>query len=375
MKTRIHAVAGGIALLMIVLFWSSTVLSELLGSHETIATVKGLILKGMFILIPAMAIAGGSGNFLAGNRSEQALMAKKKRMLKIAAIGILIMIPMAFLLERKASAGDFGTMFFVLQGVELIGGATNIFLMSLNIRDGLRLTGRNAASDKVRLLGREKVATDTLAAQFEKPAGFVFQPGQALRLTTTSGAARILSIASAPHEDDLMIVTRVRDSDFKNALVAMSEGETVQLVGPLGSFALDGDCTRSAVFLAGGIGITPFLSMIRHATHIGSKKPITLFYSNRTPADAAMLEELQSLSVANPNFQLVATMSDLEEEDVWSGETGWIDLAMLKRHIPDVSKPEFYAVGPSGFVKGMTEMLQNAGVDASNLNVENFSGY
>lgn len=373
MKTRIHAIAGGIALLTIITFWTSTVLSELFGSHETIAMVKGLILKGMFILIPAMAIAGGSGNFLAGKRTDAALMAKKKRMPIIAAIGILVMIPMAFILERKASAGDFGAMFYVLQGIELIGGATNIFLMGLNIRDGLRLTGRNAASNQVKLIERETVATNTVAARFAKPAGFDFQPGQALRLTTASGAARILSIASAPHESDLLVVTRVRDSDFKNALVAMSEGDAMQVAGPLGSFTLD--TTRPAVFLAGGIGITPFLSMIRHAAHTGSTQPITLFYSNRTPAEAAMLEELQTMSAANPTFELVAAMSDINEGDDWQGETGRIDLEMVKRHVSDLTAPVFYAVGPGGFVTGMTEMLQSAGVDGARIKAENFSGY
>lgn len=113
MKTRIHAVAGAIGLLMIILFWTSTVLSELFGSYETIAAVKGWILYGMIIQIPAMAIVGASGMSLGAGRSERLLSAKKKRMPIIAANGILILLPMAFLLESKASAGTFDTLFYV----------------------------------------------------------------------------------------------------------------------------------------------------------------------------------------------------------------------------------------------------------------------
>ena len=155
MKTRIHAIAGAIGLLMILLFWSSTVLSKLFGSYDTIAAVKGWILYGMFILIPAMAIVGGSGMSLGAGRSEKLVSAKKRRMPIIAANGILILLPMAFFLEAKASAGTFDTLFYVLQGVELIAGATNLTLMGLNMRDGIRLTGRGSRATSTKILGRE----------------------------------------------------------------------------------------------------------------------------------------------------------------------------------------------------------------------------
>ncbi|WP_299847009.1 CDGSH iron-sulfur domain-containing protein [uncultured Roseovarius sp.] len=146
MKTRIHAIAGGIGFLMILLFWTSTAISELFASHETIAAVKGLILKGMFILIPAMAIAGGSGTVMGKNRTDAKAVAKKKRMPLIAMNGLLILLPSAWFLAGKAAAGEFDTIFYTVQMVELVAGAANLTMMGLNIRDGLTMTGRIGGS-------------------------------------------------------------------------------------------------------------------------------------------------------------------------------------------------------------------------------------
>ncbi len=142
MKTKIHAFAGVISFLTILMFWTSTIYSEVFGSYETIAAVKAMILKGVFVLIPAMAIAGGSGMSLGGKRVDAKAIAKKRRMPFIAANGLLILVPAAYYLESKASSGVFDTNFYLVQGLELIAGATNLVLMGLNIRDGLTMTGR-----------------------------------------------------------------------------------------------------------------------------------------------------------------------------------------------------------------------------------------
>lgn len=382
MTTRIHAAAGAIGFLMILLFWTSTILSEIFGTYETIAAVKGWILTGMFILIPAMAVAGGSGMFLGRGRTEKLVSAKQKRMPIIAANGLLILVPMAFVLEGRASEGTFDTTFYVLQAVELSAGALNLTLMGLNMRDGLKLTGRTSPAATVSILGRETVASDTFSLHLSKPSGFTFEPGQAVRLTIPSDApkgaseARVFSIASAPHESDLEIVTRIRDSSpFKQALNGMPNGAELQIAGPLGSFTRDADQSRPTVFLAGGIGITPFLSMLRDADHQDERNQTTLFYSNRSPADAAMLAELQALDAANSNFALIATMTDVEDGQNWEGETGYIDAAMLARHLPDTKSPIYYCVGPGAFVSAMQDMLSSAGVGAENIRVEQFGGY
>ncbi len=142
MKTRIHAIAGGVGFLMILLFWTSTAFTELFASQETVAAVKALILKGMFILIPAMVIVGGSGMAMGKNRTDAEAIAKKKRMPIIALNGLLILLPCAWFLAGRAAAGVFDTLFYAIQMVELIAGAANLTMMGLNIRDGLTITGK-----------------------------------------------------------------------------------------------------------------------------------------------------------------------------------------------------------------------------------------
>ena len=142
MKKRIHAIAGGIGFLMIFLFWTSTAIAELSASHETIAAVKALILKGMFILIPAMAIVGGSGMAMGRRRKDALTRAKKKRMPIIAVNGLLILVPAAWFLAGKAAAGEFDAVFYTVQVIELVAGAANLTMMGMNIRDGLKMTGK-----------------------------------------------------------------------------------------------------------------------------------------------------------------------------------------------------------------------------------------
>ena len=132
----VHPIAGTIGFLTILMFWSSTVLSELFGTHETIADIKFMILTGMLILIPAMIIVGASGMSMGRRRKDAPARAKKKRMPYIAANGLIVLLPAAFFLEAKASAGVFDTIFYVVQVLELIAGAANLTLMGLSIRDG-----------------------------------------------------------------------------------------------------------------------------------------------------------------------------------------------------------------------------------------------
>ena len=129
-------------MLCILSFWISTAISELFLVKGTVVAVKQAILQGMLLLIPAMAVIGGSGFSLAGSRSGRFIDGKKKRMQIIAMNGLLIMLPSAFFLSHKASAGEFDTVFYVVQVVELAVGVVQLTLMSLNFRDGLKLAGR-----------------------------------------------------------------------------------------------------------------------------------------------------------------------------------------------------------------------------------------
>jgi hypothetical protein len=142
MKRNAHRIAGGLAFLIIAVFWTATVASELMGTAVIIATVKTAILWAMAILIPALMITGGSGFSLARKRRGLLLDRKRRRMPIIAANGILVLLPSAIYLANKAQSGEFDTMFYAVQSLELIVGAVNLTLIGKNIRDGMRMTGR-----------------------------------------------------------------------------------------------------------------------------------------------------------------------------------------------------------------------------------------
>ena len=303
----------------------------------------------------------------------------------IAGNGLLILIPAALFLASKARAGEFDTWFYVVQALELLAGATNITLLGLNMRDGLKLTGRLARKRiyDVKLTGRDVVADGTVAFRFAKPAGFAHEAGQHVSLTLlglsesdSKGSSRTLTLSSAPEDGELMIATRISASAFKRALDSLPIGSAVRIEGPSGEMTLHADADRPVVFLAGGIGITPFLAMARHAA--ASKLPhrITLFYSNRQPKDAAFFDELRRLEKANPNFRLVATMTDsLGAGQSWSGETGYIDADMIKRCIPDVRAPVYYFAGPPAMTSATRAMLDKLGVPEKDMHSEEFYGY
>jgi hypothetical protein len=142
MMNIIHPIAGAIAVLTIATFWLSTALSELFGSPETVTAVKTAIPWGFLVLIPALMATGGSGFGLAHGRRTGLVGAKIKRMPMIAANGMLVPIPAALFLASKANAGEFDSVFYAVQLIELVAGAVNITLMGLSIRDGLTMTGR-----------------------------------------------------------------------------------------------------------------------------------------------------------------------------------------------------------------------------------------
>ena len=142
MPKRAHLIAGILAPMCIATFFVSTIAVELFGSHEAVAQLKLLIVTpGLWILIPAMTVAGGSGMFLAQSRRGRLVDAKKKRMPFIAANGLLVLVPCAIVLNHWAAAGSFDITFYVVQAVELLAGAINLTLMGLNVRDGLRMAG------------------------------------------------------------------------------------------------------------------------------------------------------------------------------------------------------------------------------------------
>jgi len=146
MKKLVHRSAAITATLCIALFFSSTIFVELLGSYESIATLKSLIVApGLFILVPAIAMTGVSGFALAKSRDGILIKSKMSRMPFIAINGLVILLPAAIYLNIWAASGMFDTRFYLVQGLELIVGLINLTLMGMNMRDGLKLSGKISA--------------------------------------------------------------------------------------------------------------------------------------------------------------------------------------------------------------------------------------
>jgi len=234
------------------------------------------------------------------------------------------------------------------------------------------------------LLGRTEVAEGTMAFQFEKPNNFVFKAGQYIDLTLSgsqeqfgpsNGLTHTFSIANSPSEDDLVVATRMRDSVFKQAISTLPIGSRARIEGPMGSFSLHNNTTRQAVFLAGGIGIAPFLSMLTYAAEKKLQHRIVLFYANRYLEDAAFIDSLWKLERENPRFRFVPTLTRATNNNGWKGKTGHIGLQMLFAHVGILRGPIYYIAGPPTMVAATRRTLTEAGVDEDDIRTEDFSGY
>ncbi len=226
---------------------------------------------------------------------------------------------------------------------------------------------------EILLEGQQEVAAGTKAFSFTKPPGFVFKPGQAVTLLLIdpppepNSTQRIFSLVSAPFEARLTVATRMREgSAFKRALGALQPGAKLELRGPRGVMTLHEDRARAAVFIAGGIGITPFMSMLRQAAHDRLDQRLLLLCSNRRQEDTPFFDELQGLAGPGGNFRLLARMTDRE---------GFVDAETIERFAGDAAAPIYYLAGPPAMVEAMKAVLRGAGVGDQDVRSEQFYGY
>lgn len=236
---------------------------------------------------------------------------------------------------------------------------------------------------QIKLASKEEVASETMAFHFEKPKNFTFKAGQFGDFTLSNpsqtdaeGNTRGFSLASAPYEEDLMFTTRMRDTAFKRELKTMKPGTEVAMDAPYGSFTLHNNAQIPAVFLTGGIGITPVRSIIFQAAHDKLRHKIFVFDSNRRPEETAFLDELREIPEDNPNCIFVATMTQMQNSTSgWHGETGHVTRAMLMNYIGNLTLPIYYLSGPASMVAAMRKLLTESGVNDDNIRTEEFTGY
>jgi glycine betaine catabolism B len=205
------------------------------------------------------------------------------------------------------------------------------------------------------------------------------------------GPIRHFTISSSPTEDFVMITTRIRDTPYKRRLSSLEQGTIVKVRGPQGKFVLHEDYSKAAVFLSGGIGVTPFRSMIKYATDKQLPIKIIMFDSNRNQENTLFKKEFDEYANINRNLKIFYTITEEEEKEraqnfsssssvsqQWTGERGRIDKDMLTKHLTDdeIRNSIFYTCGPPGMIKAMQKLLQeDIQIPKDRIKVEEFTGY
>lgn len=221
---------------------------------------------------------------------------------------------------------------------------------------------------KLKVIEKIISAPDSFSLIFEKPKGFAFYPGQYLDIKlpildpngdTKSGSTRAFTISSSPTEEFLMITPKKGQSPFKKFVEQLKSGDEIESSHPAGTFTLDE--SSPAVFLAGGIGITPFRSIIKYCLDQKISTPISLIYSNST-ADFLFKDELAAWKKSLPDLTIIYHNSSQ------SGR-------LQKLPTTSYQLPIYYLAGAHSFVNNMAKILIDSGVDETNIRYDRFDGY
>jgi ferredoxin-NADP reductase len=233
----------------------------------------------------------------------------------------------------------------------------------------------------VKLLKKESVAKDTMAFHLSKPEDFEFRAGQFANFTLIDpeetdgeGNSREFSLVKPPYEPELMIATRLRDSAFKRVLQDLPVDSEIKMDGPIGGFTLHKTETTPAVFIIGGIGVTPIYSMIAQAIHEQTDHQMTLLHASPTPDDLPLQDGFERLAKDSSAFKYVQVATDSAPDD-WQGERGRINAEIVQKHVPDLDQPIYYLSGPGGMVEAMRQLLVDLEVNEDKIRTEEFAGY
>jgi ferredoxin-NADP reductase len=225
------------------------------------------------------------------------------------------------------------------------------------------------------VLDSQRLTPTTHLIRATRPIDFAFRASSFVRLTlqTAQGAqARPMSIASSPTRSYLEWIVRVSDSEWKRAFAALKRGDEFQIEGPRGQFFLD--TARPAVLIAGGIGITPFRSMIEYAADAQLETPITLVYSSRTPDEIVCNHDLAALAQKNPHLEIIHTITRHTLDQDWHGRLGRINLELLQPISAKQPDALYYICGTPAMVRDTLGML-HALVGDDRILQEQFKGY
>lgn len=212
--------------------------------------------------------------------------------------------------------------------------------------------------------------------RFANTFNIFYRAGQYSILTIMKNRKKlrhVFSISSSPTEKGyLEYTTMLRDTDFKNSLRELRIGEKVYLDLPFGDFVIEENATKICM-LAGGIGITPFRSMIKFCTDNRLPIKITLLYGSRSEEDIAFRDDFEMMEKENPNLKVVHILT--RDSEGWRGYVGYIDEALVKKEVPDYKDNLFYCCGPPVMIETIEDRLSRIGVKTERIRKENFSGY
>lgn len=212
-----------------------------------------------------------------------------------------------------------------------------------------------------------QIAEKTFAISLERPYGFMFRAGQYFKITLPAGR-KYFCFVSSPNDDKILkFAFREGVSEFKKNLLKMALGTEIEIAGPWGDMTLPDNPSRQMVFIAGGIGITPFMSMLQLVLENDLPYQIVLLYSNPAKEQTAFFEELSALPV-----EVIFSMTD---DPNWQGEKARLDADFIKKYIPNFTEPIYYVAGPPGMVNSMVEILNNLGIPPPQIKFEQFTGY
>lgn len=229
---------------------------------------------------------------------------------------------------------------------------------------------------RVKVLESRALTPTCHAIRVEKPRRFTFLPVQfcGLEFETSEGSEEYpMSLACSPTKEYLEFGARLSESAWKRAFAALKPGDEVEIDGAYGHFVLD--ASRDAVFVAGGIGITPLKGMAEFIADTASPRHGVLVFSNKTQEEIVYREELDALARANPRFRVLHTLTREPEGSDWRGRRGRIDAALLREAAEGLDDPVYYVCGKPAMVTHAVQTLDALGVPRSRVVYELFTGY
>jgi ferredoxin-NADP reductase/Na+-translocating ferredoxin:NAD+ oxidoreductase RnfD subunit len=263
-----------------------------------------------------------------------------------------------------------GSLYFTPELALLVG---NVFAYAVSPKAKLMLN----------LKKRILVADNTHDFVFKTDRPLAFKPGQYMEWTLehegadSRGNRRYFTIASSPTEKDIRMGVKFYPfgSSFKHALLAMTSSDTVVASQLAGDFVMPKDASRKLVFMSGGIGVTPFRSMIKYLVDRREQRDIVHFYSNKTVADIAYADVFEAAR-NELGINTVYTLTDHGSVPAgWQGKTGFVDAKMIAEEVPDYADRTFYLSGPRGMIVAFEKTLKAMGIPGSRIKMDFFPGF